>query len=138
MIPGGQSFSIPVNDVNANGQGTGFTWTPSVRIGTQVLIVGGDSRGIGSAGSNPFTIQLGNNTDCLNDASPSSTPGTPAGGSYPTNTDGSGINAGGNNGSGNGGGNGGSSGGGSKTNIGAIVGKSPAPGIIRRGLTGLP
>ncbi|KAI0676502.1 hypothetical protein C8Q78DRAFT_26802 [Trametes maxima] len=110
VIPGGQSFQIPQGTItNITGQGTGFTWTPSVRIGTVMLLVGGDDRGLGSAGSGQYTLQQGNSNSCLNDSSPSSTPGSPAGGSYPTSTDGSGINTG-------------SGSNGSHTNVGAIVG----------------
>ncbi|KAI0764624.1 hypothetical protein BD413DRAFT_437794, partial [Trametes elegans] len=107
VIPGGQSFQIPYSSTSVvSGQGTGFSWTPSVRVGTVIILVGGDDRGLGSAGSNTYTMQSGNDLSCLNDTSPSSTPGSPAGGSYPTSTDGSGINTGG----------------GSHTDVGAIVG----------------
>ncbi|KAH9855319.1 hypothetical protein C2E23DRAFT_857987 [Lenzites betulinus] len=110
VIPGGQSFQIPQGQTsNVTGEGVGFNWTPSVRVGTTVLLVGGDQRGLGSAGSNFYTMQEGNTSSCLNDTSPSSTPGTPAGGSYPTSTDGSGVDSG-------------SGSGGSSTNVGAIVG----------------
>ncbi|TFK82081.1 hypothetical protein K466DRAFT_314592 [Polyporus arcularius HHB13444] len=109
IIPGGQSFDIPVGSTTPEtGKGIGFNWTPSVRISTTLLLIGGDSRGPGVAGSNVYTLQQGNSQSCLNGSSPSSTPGSPAGGSYPTSTDGSGVNSGG--------------GGGGGTNIGAIVG----------------
>ncbi|KAL7277349.1 hypothetical protein ACG7TL_009208 [Trametes sanguinea] len=95
VIPGGQSFEIPEGTITAEtGEGVGFNWTPSVRVGTVMLLVGGDGRGRGSAGSNQYTLQSGNSVSCLNDSSPSSTPGSPAGGSYPTSTDGSGVNTG--------------------------------------------
>ncbi|KAI1788637.1 hypothetical protein LXA43DRAFT_629738 [Ganoderma leucocontextum] len=106
VIPGGQSFSIPVGQTSTKvGTGVGFNWTPDVRISTTFVLVGGDDRGLGVAGSNLFTIQQGS-TSCLNGTSPSSTAGSPAGGSYPTSTDGSGTNSG-------------QSG---STNVGAIVG----------------
>ncbi|KAI0760160.1 hypothetical protein C8Q74DRAFT_205963 [Fomes fomentarius] len=106
VIPGGQSFEIPVGSITTqSGLGVGFTWTPSVRIGTTLLLIAGDQRGLGSAGSNSYTLQQGNSQSCLNETSPSSTPGSPAGGSYPTSTDGSTPD-----------------GGGSHTNVGAIVG----------------
>ncbi|KAI0631060.1 hypothetical protein C8Q77DRAFT_1074934 [Trametes polyzona] len=109
VIPGGKSFEVPQGPLtNVTGQGTGFSWTPSVPIGTTVLLVGGDDRGIGSAGSGSFTMQEGTTQSCINSSSPSSTPGSPAGGSYPTSTDGSGINTG--------------SGEGSHSHVGAIVG----------------
>lgn len=95
VIPGGQSFDIPVGATTARtGEGIGFNWTPSVRISTTLLLVGGDDRGPGIAGSNPYTLQQGSSQSCLNSTSPSSTPGSPAGGSYPTSTDGSGVNTG--------------------------------------------
>jgi len=89
VIPGGQSFTVPLSTLSdIPSQGTGFTWTPSVRAGTTLFVVGGDSRGAGSAGSVLFTVSAGTtqNNTCLNDQSPSSTPAKPAGGSYPTNS----------------------------------------------------
>ncbi|KDQ58743.1 hypothetical protein JAAARDRAFT_47090 [Jaapia argillacea MUCL 33604] len=96
VIPGGESFSIPqgtITDQSANGTGTGFSWTPSIRGGTTVMIVAGDSRGPGSGGSVLFTVSSGPNNDgsCLSNSSPSSTPGSPAGGSYPTSSTGAGT-----------------------------------------------
>ncbi|TBU62694.1 hypothetical protein BD310DRAFT_698718 [Dichomitus squalens] len=109
VIPGGDSFSIPVGPTSTEiGSGVGFNWTADVREGTTLLLVGGDDRGLGVAGSNVFTVQRGSSS-CLNDTSPSSTPGSPAGGSYPTSTDGSGTRSG-------------SGSSGSSTNVGAIVG----------------
>ncbi|KAF8626893.1 hypothetical protein AX15_004642 [Amanita polypyramis BW_CC] len=108
VIPGGQSFSIPESNItNVQAQGTGFSWTPPLRGGTTLIVVGGDNRGNGTGGSGLYVVSNGINNDgsCLNNNSPSSTPGNPAGGSYPTNA--SGDTAGG------------SSGG---TNVGAIVG----------------
>ncbi|KAF9489241.1 hypothetical protein BDN71DRAFT_1512320 [Pleurotus eryngii] len=110
IIPGGQSFSVPQGSLsNVPSQGTGFSWTPSVRAGTTLIIAGGDNRGAGSAGSSLNTVSAGinPNNDCLNGNSPSSTPGSPAGGSYPTNTSGAQVGGGG---------------GGGSSNTGAIVG----------------
>ncbi|KAJ7598732.1 hypothetical protein C8J56DRAFT_172712 [Mycena floridula] len=111
IIPGGESFEIPagtVTDESNQGRQTGFSWTPNVRGGTALIIVGGDNRGTGTAGSIPVTVSSGidNNSTCLNDSSPSSTPGNPAGGSYPTSINGAGTSS--------------SSGG--SNNVGAIVG----------------
>ena len=90
LIPGGQSFQIPQGDISSiDGQGTGFSWIPSVRAGSTVIITAGDNRGSGNGGSAPFIVGYGDNS-CLNNNSPSSTPGSPAGGSYPTSTNGSG------------------------------------------------
>ncbi|PFH49873.1 hypothetical protein AMATHDRAFT_62260 [Amanita thiersii Skay4041] len=110
VIPGGQSFTIPESKfTDVQSQGTGFSWTPPLRGGTTLMIVGGDNRGNGSAGSTLKVVDTGfqNDVSCLSNSSPSSTPGSPAGGSYPTST------------SGNSAGTGGGSGG---TNVGAIVG----------------
>ena len=93
VIPGGQSFSVPETPFTVvSQQGTGFSWTPSVRGGTTLMLVGGDDRGAGSAGSVLNTVSFGvsTNNTCLDNNSPSSTPGSPAGGSYATSTDGSG------------------------------------------------
>ncbi|KAG5652090.1 hypothetical protein H0H81_006353 [Sphagnurus paluster] len=107
LIPGGQSFAIPESEItNVPSQGTGFSWTPSLRGGTTLIIVGGDARGNGTAGSSLNTVSNGPNNigTCLSDASPSSTPGSPAGGSYPTSSTG------------------GTGGGSSGNNIGGIIG----------------
>lgn len=109
VIPGGQSFSIPIGPITqvAN-EGTGFDWTPSVRAGTTLIIVAGDGRGLGTGGSGLYNVAAGlyPNSSCLTDSSPSSTAGPPAGGSYPTNASGDQT----------------SGGGGGSSNIGAIVG----------------
>lgn len=56
------------------------------------MLVGGDDRGNGTAGSVLFVVSSGidNNSNCLDQNSPSSTPGSPAGGSLPTSTPGPG------------------------------------------------
>jgi len=88
LIPGGQSFDIPQGQITTvDSQGTGFSWTPSVRAGSTVIVVAGDNRRRGNGGSASFIVGYGDNS-CLNDNSPSSTPGSPAGGSYPTSTSG--------------------------------------------------
>lgn len=110
IIPGGDSFVIPEVGINTTtGTGTGFSWTPSIREGTTLNIVGNDGRGNGTGGSSRLTVSqnLQNDNSCLNSNSPSSTAGSPAGGSYPT--DPSGDSTGG-------------SSSGSSTNVGAIVG----------------
>lgn len=70
------------------------------------MIVGGDNRGNGTAGSSLNVVSAGisPDTSCLDASSPSSTPGSPAGGSYPTGSTTPGSNSGGG------------------TNVGAIVG----------------
>lgn len=91
VIPGGQSFSIPEGTLtNVSAEGTGFTWEPSLRGGTTLILVGGDARGNGTAGSSLNVVSSGINNigSCLSGSSPSSTPGSPAGGSYPTSTTG--------------------------------------------------
>jgi hypothetical protein len=67
-------------------EGTGFPWDPSIRAGTTLILVGGDNRGNGSGGSTTNLVSAGiqSNISCLSNASPSSTAGNPAGGTYPT------------------------------------------------------
>ncbi|ETW77988.1 hypothetical protein HETIRDRAFT_479158 [Heterobasidion irregulare TC 32-1] len=94
VIPGGQSFSIPNSTLSTNSlTGTGFNWTVDVRASTTMLVVAGDDRGIGVGGSAQYTIGYATSSasNCLTDNSPSSTAGDPAGGSYPTSTNGSGT-----------------------------------------------
>ncbi|GBE88599.1 hypothetical protein BKA93DRAFT_819466 [Sparassis latifolia] len=100
VIPGGQSFAIPEGSLTtvAN-EGLGFSWTPSVRTGTTLLLLGGDNRGPGTGGSGFYIMSQGDSNTCLNSTSPSSTPGSPAGGSYPTSTNGASTGGGGSGGS---------------------------------------
>ncbi|KAH9003378.1 hypothetical protein EDB86DRAFT_3217636 [Lactarius hatsudake] len=87
VIPGGNSFNIPQGSLSTNTDtGTGFNWTVDITGGTNIFIVAGDDRGIGSGGSAPFTVAYSANSSCLSSSSPSSTAGSPAGGSYPTST----------------------------------------------------
>ncbi|KAH9074155.1 hypothetical protein EDB83DRAFT_2656619 [Lactarius deliciosus] len=87
VIPGGNSFNIPQGSLSTNTDtGTGFNWTVDITGGTNIFIVAGDDRGIGSGGSAPFTVAYSANSSCLSSGSPSSTAGSPAGGSYPTST----------------------------------------------------
>ncbi|EED85695.1 predicted protein [Postia placenta Mad-698-R] len=79
-----------------------FDWPPSVRIGTTVILVGSDNSGAGTGGSGLYIVSQGSSQSCLNASSPASTPGSPAGGTYPTSTSGAGFNG--------------------HTNVGAIVG----------------
>jgi hypothetical protein len=97
VIPGGNSFNIPEGSLSTtNDTGTGFNWTVDISGGTNILVVAGDDRGIGSGGSAPFTVAYSSNSSCLSSISPSSTAGSPAGGSYPTSTSGSSSGSGGN------------------------------------------
>ncbi|KJA14566.1 hypothetical protein HYPSUDRAFT_1071961 [Hypholoma sublateritium FD-334 SS-4] len=93
IIPGGQSFIIQEGSITTDSTGntgTGFSWTPSLRAGTTFLLTGGDPRGNGTGGAVSYVVALGNDVDsCLSNNSPSSTPGSPAGGSIPTSTPGS-------------------------------------------------
>lgn len=87
VIPGGQSFTIPQGDHSrVPNQGIGFNWVPNVKTGTTVLLVGGDDRGIGTAGSGYYVVGGGtlNDASCLGSNPPSSTAGTPAGVALPT------------------------------------------------------
>lgn len=91
VIPGGDSFSIPVGTTtNVSNMGTGFNWTPTLRTGTTLIIVAGDNRGLGTGGSGLYSVSAGlyPNSSCVTSDSPSSTAGPPAGGTYPTNASG--------------------------------------------------
>lgn len=91
VIPGGQSFAVPEGTLTTvPSQGLGFTWVPSLRAGITLTLMGGDARGNGTAGriQNVVSLGISDVESCLSDSSPSSTPGTPAGGSYPTSTSG--------------------------------------------------
>ncbi|KIM71998.1 hypothetical protein PILCRDRAFT_804429 [Piloderma croceum F 1598] len=125
VIPGGQSFQLNQGTLSTvKNEGYGFNWIVPVRASTTVLLVGGDNRGIGAAGWTQQNIELGDNT-CLDSSSPSSTPGSPAGGAYPTGSNGAGTGSGGN------GGNGGNTIDSSrrKTNLGTIVGGAVGGGV---------
>ncbi|KAJ7719185.1 hypothetical protein DFH07DRAFT_973019 [Mycena maculata] len=120
VIPGGESFEIVEGAITqVADEGTGFNWTAPLRGMTTLLLVGGDDRGNGTAGSTLYTVSSGINDDtsCLNSSSPTSTAGSPAGGSYATGTGATTGSSSSGTGS-----SGGSSSGGSKTNVGAIVG----------------
>lgn len=91
VIPGGESFSIPLGTItNTTDMGTGFQWVPTVRTGSTLMVVSGDDRGLGTGGSDLFSVSAGlnPNSSCISNTSPSSTAGPPAGGSYPTNASG--------------------------------------------------
>lgn len=97
VIPGGNVFTVPKGPVTSqSGFGDGFNWTPPIRVGTTVILIGNDDHGIGSGGSSLQVIGQGPSLDnsCINDQSPSTTSGDPAGGSYPTSTSGAGIGGG--------------------------------------------
>jgi hypothetical protein len=89
VIPGGNAFEIPQGPITDVPQfGRGFDWKCNLRTGTQILFVAGDDRGITTGGSLDTVVANPSNGDssCLDETSPSSTPGTPAGGVYPTGT----------------------------------------------------
>lgn len=83
IIPGGESTTIPSGNVQTGLQGgtSGIQWTPDVKVGTNIVLVPGDDRGLGSGGS--ASVSIGNNpngdSSCIDGNSPSSTPGTAAG-----------------------------------------------------------
>ena len=88
IVPGGTSFTIPQGALSTIDQaGTGFNWTVDIAGGTDILLVANDDRGIGSGGHVEYTIATSLNNSCLNNNSPSSTAGTPAGGSFPTSSE---------------------------------------------------
>ncbi|KAI5119880.1 hypothetical protein M0805_008551 [Coniferiporia weirii] len=88
VIPGGDSFNITyTNTTTQTNEGVGFNWIPPVRGGTTLMVGAGDNRGLGAGGSVTYIVSAGNEvTSCLDSTSPSSTAGSPAGGSYPTTT----------------------------------------------------
>jgi len=89
VIPGGNFFVLPQGNLTTdNTTGTGFDWDINITGGTDIIILAGDDRGIGSGGSVGYTISYSPNVSCLTNTSPSSTAGSPAGGSYPTGTNG--------------------------------------------------
>ncbi|KIL62410.1 hypothetical protein M378DRAFT_165776 [Amanita muscaria Koide BX008] len=81
IIPGGVSFSILAESgiTNTSDEGIGFSWLPRLSQGTQILIVGGDDRGLGAGGSAEFTTAHSDDSSCVTAGSPSTTPGTVAG-----------------------------------------------------------
>ena len=86
IIPGGQSFTIPEPLITTQSpEGTGFSWTASITGETRFMIVAGDNRGMGSGGYAAFKVNPSSDESCLNNLSPSSTPGAPAG-TYSTST----------------------------------------------------
>ncbi|KAF8267223.1 hypothetical protein EI94DRAFT_64833 [Lactarius quietus] len=85
VIPGGDSFTIPQGPLSTiSGLGTGFNWTVDIRAETDFLVVGNDDSRVGAGGVAAFTVGFTTIDSCLNSTSPSSTVGSPAGGSYPT------------------------------------------------------
>ncbi|CAG7849993.1 SubName: Full=Uncharacterized protein {ECO:0000313/EMBL:CCA67286.1} [Serendipita indica DSM 11827] len=86
VIPGGESFSIPV----PNGQRS-TTWSPiRVPAGTGLMFVAGDQRGRGTGGSSYLMVVQGGSDDCLKDGQEvySATPSPYAGGQYATGSGG--------------------------------------------------
>jgi len=51
VVPDGAFRTIPPGKIDTQpGLGTGFTWTPAVRARTNLIIIGGDNRRMGSGG----------------------------------------------------------------------------------------
>ena len=83
VIPGpqdGKFTRIPFGKVDTRWVvGTGFTWTPAVRAGTNLIIVGGDNRGMGAGGFISNVVNPGNPAsavfgDCPRSAPQNTTP----------------------------------------------------------------
>src|SRR6267154_789314 len=86
-IPGGTSFAIPPGSLSTNNvTGTGFNWTVDIDSGTNILLIANDDSGIGAGGYVDYTIAPFVDSSCLNNNSPSSTAGNPAGAINPTST----------------------------------------------------
>ncbi|KAG8993388.1 hypothetical protein FRB94_013983 [Tulasnella sp. JGI-2019a] len=118
MIPGGESFALPVPS-----SGSSFQWTVDMRQGTDYLIVAGDSRGFGTGGSSDLTSVAAGSNGCINQSSPSSTQAPAAGGIYATGSGGGSVTGAPGGGPAQSGISGSSTGGGGKkSNTGAIVG----------------
>ncbi|KIL62412.1 hypothetical protein M378DRAFT_81298 [Amanita muscaria Koide BX008] len=84
VIPGGLSFPISEESgisiiANTPIEEIGFSWLPRIREGTQLVIVGGDNRGLGTGGQVPYTIGHSDNSSCVTAGSPGITPGAVAG-----------------------------------------------------------
>ena len=90
VIPGGDSFNISQGPLSDTGTGlnqtVSFNWTVDITNGTDIVFVGGDNTGIGTGGFVEQTVGSSGNDSCLSSTSPSSTAGSPAGGTYPTGT----------------------------------------------------
>ncbi len=82
VIPDGQSFPIIASNVTNVSEGQGFSWVPPIRAGTIFSIIGGDARGIATAGSIILVVQYKDDNSCLGDTSPTSTVGTPVGATF--------------------------------------------------------
>ena len=68
VIPDGRSISMVPDSsgiTNSTDEGTGFTWVPNVRDGTQIVFVGGDDRGMGSGGTLQTIIVHSDNATCV-------------------------------------------------------------------------
>ncbi|KAF8586522.1 hypothetical protein K439DRAFT_942318 [Ramaria rubella] len=62
VIPGGTSSRIE----SGSPKNMSFEWTPTFSAGTQLLIVAGDTNGVGKGGSTDIlTVASGNSTSCL-------------------------------------------------------------------------
>jgi hypothetical protein len=70
------SFDISQGPVSTNNKtGTGFDWTVNIRRGTDLYIISGDDRGLGSGGVAPLTVAYSAHSSSLDSTSPSSTAG---------------------------------------------------------------
>lgn len=86
MLPGGESFALPVPS-----SGSSFDWTVDMRQGTDYLVVAGDSRGFGTGGSSSLMTVGAGSSGCINGSSPSSTMAPAAGGIYATGSGGGSV-----------------------------------------------
>jgi len=68
VIPGGQSFQIPVPSGASS-----VTWLPQIEPGTSIFILAGDSRGRGTGGSSAARTVANGSRTCLNGGAYSST-----------------------------------------------------------------
>lgn len=84
VIPSGQSFSINSTFSGSGFSSTGFTWTVPINAGTDLILLSGDERAIGTGGYVDYKVQPPSSTSTTTCVTymPSATSGIPAGG-YP-------------------------------------------------------
>lgn len=80
IVPGSQSFSIPTTNVtNMAGSDSGFSWTPSSQIGSELVFVGGDVGQVGGlavAQNVSNTVIQSANSNCSGGTAPISASST--------------------------------------------------------------
>jgi len=71
IVPGSQSFTIPTTNVtNMTGSISGFSWTPSSQMGSELVFVGGEPGGLAVAQNVSNTVIQSANTNCSGGTAP--------------------------------------------------------------------